>query len=94
LVNPGNADKVARAYAVQPAFSNGIIYAPDRAWADKVMTEAENFPKGKHDDLVDSTTQALKFMRERGLLRRPEEIVASIKSEVNAPRNSKPVYDV
>lgn len=94
LVNPGNADKVARAYAVQPAFSNGIIYAPDRAWADKVMTEAENFPKGKHDDLVDSTTQALKFMRERGLLRRPEEIVASIKGEVNAPKNSKPVYDV
>lgn len=94
LVNPGNADKVARAYAVQPAFSNGIIYAPDRAWADKVMTEAENFPKGKHDDLVDSTTQALKFMRERGLLRRPEEIVASIKGEVNAPKSSKPVYDV
>jgi predicted phage terminase large subunit-like protein len=93
-INPGNADKVARAYAVQPIFSNGTVYAPDRAWADKVITEAENFPKGKHDDLVDSTTQALKFMRERGLLRRPEEIIASIKNEVSSPFRVKPIYDV
>jgi phage terminase large subunit-like protein len=28
LVNPMNLDKVARAYTVQPIFSNGQIYAP------------------------------------------------------------------
>ena len=94
LVNPGNSDKVARAYAVQPIFSNGIVYAPDRSWADKVITQAENFPKAKNDDLVDSMTQALKFMRERGFLRRPEEIVASIKDDLNKSSKSKPVYDV
>ena len=94
LINPGNADKVARAYAVQPIFSNGIVYAPDKTWADEVITEAEVFPKGRHDDRVDSTTQALKFLRERNLLQRPEDILVRIKDEVAYKSITKPVYDV
>jgi len=70
--NP-DRDKVARAYAVQPIFENGTVYAPDRTWADMVITECESFPKGKHDDLVDTTTQALRWLRDRGLLIRTEE---------------------
>jgi len=94
LINPGNADKIARAYAVQPIFSNGIVYAPDKTWAEEVITEAEVFPRGKHDDLVDSTTQALKFLRERNLLQRPEEILVRIKDEVAYKPINRPVYDV
>jgi len=93
-VNPGNADKVARAYAVQPTFSNGIVYAPDKTWADKVITQFEQFPKAKHDDLVDSTTQALKYLREHNLIRRPEEILADIKFSAAYKPKTKAVYDV
>jgi len=94
LINPGNADKVARAYAIQPIFSNGIVYAADKEWVEKVITQCEHFPKGKHDDLVDSTTQALRYLRERNLLRRPEEIIADIKFEGTYRPQVKAVYDV
>jgi len=94
LINPGNADKVARAYAIQPIFSNGIVYAADKEWVEKVITQCEHFPKGKHDDLVDSTTQALRYLRERNLLRRPEEIIADIKFEGSYKPQTKAVYDV
>jgi predicted phage terminase large subunit-like protein len=67
-------DKVARALAVQPWFSQGLIYAPNYDWADMVITEMSQFPKGKHDDLTDSATQALSFMRNSGLLRTDEEV--------------------
>ena len=94
LVNPGNADKVARAYAVQPIFTNGTVYAPDKSWADMVITEFEQFPRAKHDDLVDSSTQALKHLREHGMLRRPEEIAADIRREAEYRPAPKIIYDV
>lgn len=94
LVNPGNADKVARAYAVQATFSSGAVYAPDKSWAEAVITEWEQFPKGKHDDLVDSTTQALKYLREKNLLRRPEDVVRDITSDNSYKAPLKVVYDV
>jgi len=94
LVNPGNADKVARAYAVQPIFSSGTVYAPDKTWAEMVITEFEQFPRGKHDDLVDSTTQALKYLRERGMLQRPEEVAAEVRHEGAYRQPQKIIYDV
>jgi len=94
LINPGNADKVSRVYAIQPIFSNGSVYAPDKDWADKVITEAEVFPRGKHDDLVDSTAMAIKYLRERNLLQRPEEIIAQIKDDLVYKRPAKAIYDI
>ena len=94
LINPGSLDKVARAYAIQPTFSNGIVYCPDKSWAEEVITQCENFPKVKHDDLVDSCTQALKYLRERGLIRCAEEIMADIKFQGTYRPATRPVYDV
>ncbi len=56
-------DKVARAYAAQPLLSAGRIYVPDRRWADDVIDECATFPFGKHDDLVDTCTQALIWLK-------------------------------
>lgn len=64
---PIKGDKVARALAVQPIFTQGLIYAPKRGWSEMVIDEAAMFPKGKYSDLVDSMTLALKWMRDRGL---------------------------
>lgn len=72
LVEP-KGDKVARALAIQPTFSQGMIYAPDRVWATDTVDECAVFPKGRHDDRVDSATQAIKHLRDSGLIRSDEE---------------------
>jgi hypothetical protein len=68
---PVKGDKVARALAVQANFANGMIYAPDRVWSELVITEMEVFPKGRYDDLTDSTTKAIRYLRDNGLMARP-----------------------
>jgi predicted phage terminase large subunit-like protein len=95
LVDPGRGDKVARAYAVQHLFSDGMIYAPDFEWADKLITQAVSFPKGAHDDLVDSMTQALTHLRTIGFAQKPVEIVAEkTDSMVYRPHKPQPLYPV
>jgi hypothetical protein len=54
--------------------SQGLVYAPLRDWSDLVKNEMALFPKGRYKDLTDSATQALKWMRVRGLIQRPEDI--------------------
>jgi predicted phage terminase large subunit-like protein len=78
IINPKNLDKLARVYSVQHLFSEGMIYAPDRSWADLVIRQCEIFPKGKNDDLVDTVSQALRYLRETGLLVRAPERMAEI----------------
>src|SRR5215467_6660403 len=66
-IMPVKGDKYARATAAQPVFSQLMVYAPDRAWADLVIDEMKVFPKGKYDDLTDSATQAMNYLRAVGM---------------------------
>lgn len=66
LIDP-KGDKVARAYSVVNLFESGLVYAPDRRWADMVIDQMSSFPKGAHDDLVDAVVTALKHMRDIGV---------------------------
>ena len=76
LVNP-EGDKVARALAVQSTFSNRMVYAPtERDWCVDLIDEAAVFPNGKHDDYTDSTTQAIKHLRDMNLLELDEDVRA------------------
>lgn len=82
LVNP-QKDKVARAHSVVPLFTDNSIYAPiDRQWCAEVINQCALFPKADHDDLVDSVTQALYFMRSTGLLLRAEEQEAEVNDSI------------
>jgi hypothetical protein len=45
-------------------------------WADLTINQSAMFPKGKHDDLVDSMTQALKYLRDAGLANDDDEAKA------------------
>ena len=72
--NPKSMDKPSRLYSVQHLFSEGLVYAPDKSWADQVITQTVNFPKAKHDDLVDTVSMAMRYLRRTGLISRPEEI--------------------
>lgn len=96
LVNPGNLDKVARVYSVQPIFSNNQVYAPDKDWAEKVILQCEVFPRGRHDDLVDTVSQALRYLRDNGFLSRPDEVGNRITGEYYTGGHKKKqwVYDV
>ena len=76
---PGKGqDKIARVNAVSSLFQGGIVYAPDRRWAQEVIEECNDFPSGANDDLVDSTTLALLRFRNGGFIRldtdEPEDI--------------------
>ena len=95
LVDPRKAggDKVARAYAVQHLFENGLVYAPERHWAELVIGECEMFPKGAHDDLVATVTQALWHLRRAGVAPIAEER-AAWRREPPGARRSEPIYDV
>lgn len=65
---PVKGSKLARAYAVQPTFAQGMVYAPVWDWSEIVIEEMEYFPKHRYDDLTDSMTQAIKFIRDNELL--------------------------
>ena len=62
------ADKIARLNACTPLFSGGYVWVPETRWAEELMDEVTDFPNGEHDDLVDSTTQALMRFRQGGFL--------------------------
>lgn len=67
MIQP-TGDKVARMNAVQALFADKMIYAPDRIWADMVINEVSQFPKGKFMDLADTTSQVLTWLRHQGVL--------------------------
>jgi len=57
-------DKHVRVNSVAPLFEAGQVWAPDHRFAEEVIEECAAFPYGDHDDLVDSTTQALLRFRQ------------------------------
>ena len=62
-------DKITRINAVADLFASGKVWCPPKRWAEEVMEEMAAFPNSDHDDLVDSTTQALIRFRKGGFLR-------------------------
>lgn len=57
-------DKLARAEAITPLIEAGRVFLPESApWLNDFVNELAAFPTGAHDDAVDSTTQALNYLR-------------------------------
>ena len=61
-------DKIARVNAVADLFASGIVWIPERRFSEEVVEEFASFPSGDHDDLVDSSTQALLRFRQGGFV--------------------------
>lgn len=62
---PGT-DKYMRLAAESVKFERGKVFVPKQApWVDDFIRELTGFPGTKHDDQVDSTSQALKFLGEK-----------------------------
>jgi len=70
-------DKMSRGIAVQPTLANKMVYAPlDRDWCQLLISQCAMFPFHKHDDWYDTVTQALKHLRDMGLLEFDDDIRA------------------
>ena len=66
-------DKVSRVFAVSPLFEAGMVWAPDKSWAEELIEEVAAFPEGEYDDLVDSMTQALMRYRQGNFVQLPTD---------------------
>ena len=62
-------DKFVRINSVSDLFRSGKVWRPDTRWAEEVVEQMAAFPNGEHDDLVDSSVQALIRFRQGGFLR-------------------------
>jgi predicted phage terminase large subunit-like protein len=67
------SDKIARVNAISDLFASGLVWCPDKRWAEEVIEELASFPNGDHDDLVDSTSQALLRFRQGGFIQIPTD---------------------
>jgi hypothetical protein len=110
LIDPMTSDKRARAYAVQHLFAAGMVEAPGtmiqlpdggeawawRDWADVLIDECSKFRglSGDEDNLVDATTQAIKYLRDISLAMRREERISAEKAMAlfKSNQQSKPLY--
>jgi phage terminase large subunit-like protein len=91
---PVKGDKVARATAVQAVFANLGVYCPTRDWADMVMQEMAVFPNGKYDDLTDSATQAIKWLRDNGFAPTDEEVLYAEEDRIKLKPKEKSLYPI
>jgi predicted phage terminase large subunit-like protein len=102
-------DKMARLLSVQPQWSGsyyvppgeikgswvgGVVFAPDKEWAQMVIDRVASFPRGKRKAIVDTTSQAIKWLRDRGwMLTREEHEIDQYEQNVFR-KQSAPIYDV
>lgn len=81
-------DKIARMNSVAPIFESGMVWAPDRQFADEVIEEMASFPYGDNDDLADSATMALMRFRQGGFV----SLYEDYEDEVQLLRKNRTVY--
>lgn len=75
--------KEARANAIQGIFEQKYIMAPDTDWAEMVINQCSQFPNGAHDDLVDTVSQAIKYLRDTGSIETREDRQVALNRELN-----------
>jgi predicted phage terminase large subunit-like protein len=81
-------DKIARLNSVADIFASGLVWVPNTHWAEELVEEVASFPSGEHDDLVDSTSQALMRFRRGGFIR----LATDEQDEVREFRRRKAAY--
>ncbi len=61
-------DKIMRMHSVTSTIENGFVHLPDKAsWLGEYLHEVAGFPRAKYDDQVDSTSQALAWIKEQSM---------------------------
>jgi len=61
-------EKVMRMHSVTSTIENGFVHLPEKAeWLPEYLHEMSTFPKGRFDDQVDSTSQALDWVKNNSM---------------------------
>ena len=82
--------KIARVNAVSPAIETGHVFLPEHMpGLEAFLDQWTAFPNAAHDDMVDSSTQALSF-----LLNMPGGEARSDKPDEAAELTAAELYDV
>lgn len=86
LINPRTGfikspDKVARLQTVVHLFAEGLIYAPDKEWSDEMIKQCALVPRAVHDDLADTCSMALLYLRRAGWALKKEEVAFETEDE-------------
>lgn len=74
--NPGRADKTERLHVVSHIPCSGMVFIPESTkhkdkpciWADELIDQVCSFPQVLHDDLTDTFSQALRYLKDLGYL--------------------------
>jgi hypothetical protein len=69
-------DKTQRLALIANIIERGRVYVPEstlkrgqpRDWADLLISQICSFPESARDDLIDTTSQALRLIRDMGLI--------------------------
>ena len=72
-------------------FTDNGVWAPNTRWAEKVIAQSQSFPKAPHDDMHDTVTQALLWLRTKGILLRGDEAAYALEDEISYRPNSNSV---
>jgi predicted phage terminase large subunit-like protein len=99
--NPGRADKLTRLHMVSAVFARRQVWLPEsekypgrpRTWAEPLVAQLCAFTGSgsiKHDDILDSVTQAVRLMMDKNLLtfERREKEKERDRDEVKVPRKA------
>jgi len=94
--NPGRADKLERLHAVSHIPCMGMVFVPESQrkpdtfinWADPLIDQVCSYPLVEHDDLMDTASQALQYLKDSGWLTPdPEEEEEEYADSVYTRRN-------
>ena len=101
--NPGRESKLTRLHSSAPIFKHGLIYVPEShkksgqpmGFATDLISQVCTFSgdgSTKHDDYVDTTTQAIRYLTDRNLITITAPPVRDIDAEeaANAQRRVHP----
>lgn len=94
ILQTPRGDKDARLHSVSHLFEAGLVYAPNRNWAEKVKDQASAGSKGAHDDLADTLSAALRHLRQLGEARTTSEHSRDVVEDMTWRGNDEPLYDV
>ena len=95
-VNP-KGGKEARVNAISPAIESGHVFLPEDApWLEAYIDQFSAFPAAAHDDMVDSTSQALAFLLQANgvpVSRTPNPDNAAYEHAERAMLDNESLYD-
>lgn len=89
VINP-----TAPAIEHQRAWTDGMVWAPNKDWAQITIDRVAAFPKGKQKALVDTTSQGIWYLRNSGYVLTREEHTADVEEEMAFHPMARPRYDV